>query len=136
MACELCEGTGGELLWQGEQLRVVHVSEPGYPGYCRVIWEAHVKEMTDLSEDDRVHFMQVVFAVEAVLREQLDPAKVNLASLGNAVPHLHWHVIPRYADDPHFPQPIWSTPRRPVTSERSAPATTALAGALAAALEQ
>jgi diadenosine tetraphosphate (Ap4A) HIT family hydrolase len=72
-----------------------------------VIWAAHVKEMTDLPEDARAHFMQVVFAVEAVLREVLRPHKLNLASLGNITPHLHWHVIPRFADDPHFPNPIW-----------------------------
>ena len=83
MQCELCSRTGGELLWQDSRLRVVYVEEPGYPGYCRVIWEAHVKEMTDLSEDERSHFMDVVFAVESVLREQLYPDKINLASLGN-----------------------------------------------------
>ena len=108
MACELCDTVGGELLWQGERLRIVYVNEPGYAGFCRVIWEAHVKEMTDLEDEDRAHLMDVVFAVESVLREQLDPLKVNLASLGNQVPHLHWHVIPRFADDPHFPNPIWS----------------------------
>ena len=107
MGCELCDTVGGELLWQGERLRIVHVREPGYPGYCRVVWEAHVKEMTDLEEDDRTHLMDVVFAVESVLREQLEPVKVNLASLGNHVPHLHWHIVPRFADDPHFPHPIW-----------------------------
>ena len=107
MACELCETVGGVLLWQGERLRIVHVSEPGYPGYCRVVWEAHVKEMTDLEDEDRAHLMDVVFAVESVLREQLEPLKLNLASLGNHVPHLHWHVVPRFADDPHFPHPIW-----------------------------
>jgi diadenosine tetraphosphate (Ap4A) HIT family hydrolase len=100
-----------------------------------VIWQAHVKEMTDLSEDDRLRFMEVVFAVESVLREQLAPAKINLASLGNVVPHLHWHVIPRYADDPHFPQPIWGPAQRvPALREREM-STAALAAALAAALE-
>ena len=107
MGCELCDTVGGELLWQGERLRVIHAIEPGYPGFCRVIWEAHVKEMTDLEDEDREHLMDVVFAVESVLREQLDPLKVNLASLGNHVPHLHWHVVPRFADDPHFPGPLW-----------------------------
>jgi diadenosine tetraphosphate (Ap4A) HIT family hydrolase len=133
--CELCTRTGGELLWQGPRCRVVYVEEPGYPGFCRVIWEAHVKEMTDLSEDDRLQLMEVVFAVESVLREQLEPVKINLASLGNVVPHLHWHVIPRYVDDPHFPQPIWSSPQRPVKTEEIYPTTAALAGAIASALE-
>ena len=135
MECELCERTGGELLWQGDRLRIVHVDEPGYPGYCRVIWQAHVKEMTDLSEDERSHMMEVVFAVESVLREQLAPTKVNLASLGNLVPHLHWHVIPRYPDDPHFPQPIWSKAQRPPGSGARETSTAALAGALRAALD-
>lgn len=135
MLCDLCEQTGGELLWQGEHCRVVYVEEPGYPGFCRVVWEAHVREMTDLSEEDRIRLMEVVFAVESVLREQLAPLKVNLASFGNAVPHLHWHVIPRYADDPHFPQPAWGKPLRPPNPARTHPNTAALAGALAAAFE-
>ena len=49
--------------------------------------------------------MNIVFAVEAALRALLAPHKMNLASLGNQVPHLHWHVVPRFADDSHFPQP-------------------------------
>jgi len=60
---------------------------------------------------------------------------MNLASLGNAVPHLHWHIVPRFGDDPHFPQPIWSTPRRPVASERSHPELSDLSDAIAAALD-
>jgi diadenosine tetraphosphate (Ap4A) HIT family hydrolase len=49
-----------------------------------------------------------VFRVEAALRICLQPEKVNLASLGNMTPHLHWHVIPRRSGDPTFPQPIWA----------------------------
>jgi len=113
MACELCETVGGELIWRDKACRVVVVDEPGYPGYCRAIWNAHVREMTDLPAADRVHFMAVVFAVEAALRERLRPEKINLASLGNVTPHLHWHVIPRFADDPHFPSPIWGNALRP-----------------------
>lgn len=113
MACDFCSGSGGRVLWQGARCRVVYVDEPGYPGFCRVIWNAHVKEMTDLDEPGRAHFLQTVFAVEAALRDLLSPDKINLACLGNVTPHLHWHVIPRYADDPHFPLPIWAAARRP-----------------------
>src|SRR5688572_12241211 len=102
MKCELCESAGGTLVWHDEQCRVVRIDEPGYPGFCRVIWGAHVAEMTDLSGGERNHFMRVVFALEEALRAQLRPVKINLASLGNVTPHLHWHVIPRFGDDPHF----------------------------------
>lgn len=107
MACELCDNDGGALIWRDARCRAVHVAEPGYPGYCRVIWNAHVAEMTALGATDRDHCMRVVFALEAALREQLRPDKINLASLGNFTPHLHWHVIPRFRDDPHFPNPVW-----------------------------
>ncbi len=63
--------------------------------------------MTDLDQVDRHELMAVVFAVEAVLRQLFSPDKINLASFGNMTPHLHWHVIPRWLDDPHFPEPIW-----------------------------
>lgn len=110
--CELCEGDGGELLWRDRQCRVVRVNESGYPGFCRVIWNRHVREMTDLDAGERARLMHVVFAVEAALRELLRPDKINLASLGNATPHLHWHVIPRFGGDPHFPNPIWGVKLR------------------------
>jgi diadenosine tetraphosphate (Ap4A) HIT family hydrolase len=56
--------------------------------------------------------MRVVFAVESALRELLKPDKINLASLGNMTPHVHWHVIPRFGNDPHFPQSVWSSRQR------------------------
>lgn len=119
MPCELCANTGGELLWQDNLCRVVLVAEPGYTGYCRVIWNTHVAEMTDLGAAERAHCLRVVLAVESVLRELLAPHKVNLASLGNFTPHLHWHVIPRFRDDPHFPQAIWGPRQRDATAARA-----------------
>ena len=112
MKCELCDQNGGELLWRDERCRVVLVDDPDYPGFCRVIWQSHVREMTDLSSADRAHFMSIVFVVEKTLREIMAPDKINLASLGNMTPHLHWHVIPRFVDDKHFPAPIWAAPAR------------------------
>jgi len=100
------------LLWQAPHCRTVLVHEPGYPGFCRVIWNAHVGEMTDLPERERELLMHAVFSVETALRELLQPHKINLASLGNVAPHLHWHVIPRFENDPHFPQPVWGQQQR------------------------
>jgi len=114
--CELCDQVGGTLLWQDASCRVVLVADADYPGFCRVIWQHHVKEMTDLSETERAHLMATVFAAEAAIREVMHPDKINLASLGNLTPHLHWHVIPRYSNDKHFPQPIWGMAQREGTS--------------------
>jgi len=110
--CSLCQPENETVLWRNDRCRVILVEDPDYPGYCRIIWGGHVKELTDLNEPDRAHMMTVLFATEEVLREVLHPDKVNLASLGNQVPHLHWHVIPRFADDAHFPDPVWAVRKR------------------------
>ena len=110
--CELCESAGGELLHQAAQFRVVLIDDDNYPGFCRVIWQDHVKEVTDLPELDRMLLMDVLWQVELVVREVMQPDKINLASFGNVVPHLHWHVIPRFTDDVHFPQPVWGQAQR------------------------
>jgi len=127
LACELCGGDGGRLLWRDAQLRVVAVDDADYPGFVRVIWNEHVREWTDLPGAARAHLLQVLAVVEQGVREVMQPHKVNLASLGNVTPHLHWHVIPRYADDAHFPQPIWGQRQRdpaagPLAQRRAAAA--------------
>ena len=110
--CDLCEQVGGELIWQNEQLRVVLVNEPLFAGFTRVIWQEHVAEMTDLAPEQRSQLMRTVCLVEQIQRDVLKPTKVNLASLGNMTPHLHWHVIPRWHDDRHFPEPVWGNVQR------------------------
>jgi diadenosine tetraphosphate (Ap4A) HIT family hydrolase len=61
--------------------------------------------------------MAAVVAVELALREQVQPTKINLAALGNMVPHLHWHVIARFDWDSHFPAPVWAAAVRPQNTE-------------------
>lgn len=110
--CALCAGRDLPAIWRDARLRVVSAADAGYPGFLRVIWHAHVPEMTDLEPAEREHCLLVVLAVERALRDTLRPDKINLASLGNQVPHLHWHVIPRFTDDAHFPESVWAARQR------------------------
>lgn len=114
--CELCTTAGGEPVWQGSLCRVVLIEEADYPGYCRVVLNRHEREMSDLPGEEQQEMMRVVFTVEAVLRRLIDPDKINLASLGNITPHVHWHVIPRWTKDRCFPNPIWGLAQRSDTS--------------------
>jgi diadenosine tetraphosphate (Ap4A) HIT family hydrolase len=109
--CTLCQTVGGELLWQNATLRVIDAQDALYPGFTRVVWNNHVAEMTDLAPSDRLTLMQVVWCVEATQRSVLLPDKINLAAFGNMVSHLHWHIVPRWRDDPHFPDPVWASLR-------------------------
>jgi len=113
MVCALCAENGGALVWRGERLRVIRAQEAGFPAFYRVVWNAHVAEFSDLTAADRVHCMEAVTLVEQALRQHLAPTKVNIAALGNMVPHLHWHVIARFDWDSHFPAPVWAAAQRP-----------------------
>ena len=108
-ACPLCEPKTETVLYQNEQLRVILVTDQALmPAYCRVIWQQHIAEMTDLSPAERLTLMDTVYFVESQMRHILQPQKINLASFGTMVPHQHWHVIARFSDDAYYPDSIWS----------------------------
>lgn len=135
-ACALCANDGGFVLWRSRWCRVVRVDDPHYPGFCRVIWNDHVREMSDLPPEFRSKLMRVVITVETVVRRLFNPDKINLASFGNVVPHLHWHIIPRWQDDRHFPEPVWGSVRREGLTQRPVVSDAELAQAVSEALAE
>ena len=116
-ACELCREAGGLPVADAARWRVVRVADEAFPAFYRVVWNAHAAEFTDLSPADRAECMEAVAAVEGALRDGLRPDKVNLASFGNVVAHLHWHVVARFAWDSHYPQPVWGSAQRPADAD-------------------
>ncbi len=122
-ACVLCENpapAGSVLVARDGLGRVLRVTDQkGFPAYYRWVAAAHVAEFTDLLPDQRMACMQTVSVIERTLIEQLAPTKINLASFGNWVPHLHWHVIARFDWDSHFPESIWG-PRQRDTADVAA----------------
>lgn len=136
--CDLCAGVGGVGVWQDLHWRVIRVADTGFPAFYRVVHQRHVAEFTDLDADVRRRCMELVAAVERVLRDALAPSKINLASLGNQTPHLHWHVIARFDWDSHFPQPVWGAAQRavdPAPAERFSLSLDRLDARVAAALQ-
>jgi len=114
----LCETPGGAVVFQGVGFRVVRAQEPGFPGFWRLIWTTHVPEFSDLDAADRHRCVDALVCIEQVMRSQLQPTKVNIASLGNIVPHLHWHLVARFDWDSHFPGSVWAGPQRPADPGR------------------
>lgn len=112
--CPLCRDAGGPLVWQDAQWRVIRVDDADFPAFYRVIAQAHVAEFSQLDAPQQRRCMALVAAVERTLIDRLAPTKINLAALGNMVPHLHWHVIARFDWDSHFPQAIWAPRQREV----------------------
>ncbi|MFZ5577811.1 MAG: HIT family protein [Pseudomonadota bacterium] len=117
-SCPLCRNEGEHVVWRGPAFRLIRAAEPLLPAFYRVVWNAHVAEFSDLSALDRLSCMDAVALAEQTLRATLQPDKINLASLGNVVPHLHWHVIARWGWDAFWPQSAWSAPPRPADEAR------------------
>ena len=118
--CPLCDEPGGRLVFQADKVRVIHAAEAGFPAFYRVVWTDHVAEWSDLAPADRALCMEAVAVVEQCLRDVLAPAKINLAALGNMVPHLHWHVIARFEWDAAWPGAVWGPAQRPVDTAGAA----------------
>ena len=98
--CVFCNSDGGEVVWRSELCRVVFAGEPDYPGFMRVVLNAHVKEMTDLAVSDRTEVMRVVFAVEAAIRQVMRPDKTSPGQRA-----VHGHDRPTRLERAAHPQP-------------------------------
>jgi diadenosine tetraphosphate (Ap4A) HIT family hydrolase len=84
----------------------------GYKGNCILIYDVeHVTSPDQLSEDEWAQFTRDLYTAVRALKSVCRPDHINVASLGNEIPHLHWHVIPRYKTDPRWGGPIWTIKR-------------------------
>ncbi|HEY3184569.1 MAG TPA: HIT family protein [Gaiellaceae bacterium] len=112
--CPMCaEGRPDELRY-GARIFAGRVSDAYLQragvqrGYTIVVWRGrHVAEPTELSQDEAARYWLEVVRVAWALEKHLEPVKMNYNLLGNQLPHLHTHVLPRYADDP---KPGWPFP--------------------------
>jgi diadenosine tetraphosphate (Ap4A) HIT family hydrolase len=81
-----------------------------FPGYCLLFAKQHLTELFDLDLKTRQGMMEEVTRTAAALAGLFKPDKINYELLGNMVPHIHWHLVPRFSSEPLWPRPIWSEP--------------------------
>ena len=115
MSCPMCRR------WQDEpDLRIAEFPhsyavlnrDQFFPGYSLLFTREHVTELFHLDPGVRSGLMEEVNQLAAALNRAFTPTKMNYELLGNMVPHIHWHLIPRHAGDPLWPRPIWSEPHQ------------------------
>jgi diadenosine tetraphosphate (Ap4A) HIT family hydrolase len=124
--CPMCaQGRPEETPW-GVRIQAGEVSDAYLQradvqrGYTVVVWRGrHVAEPTELDEAEAVRFWLELLRVGRALERHLRPVKLNYQLLGNELPHLHAHVVPRYADDPRpgWPFPFPDEERPPISGE-------------------
>ena len=82
-----------------------------YRGQCSLIFDLrHAARPDQLTADEWAAFCADLYVAQRAVVSVTRPDHVNIESLGNVVPHLHWHIIPRYVGDPRWGMPIWTTP--------------------------
>jgi diadenosine tetraphosphate (Ap4A) HIT family hydrolase len=86
-----------------------------FPGYALLFTKEHVTELFHLDLAVRSGLMEEVSRVARALYDTFSPAKINYELLGNMVPHIHWHIVPRFASEPLWPRPIWAEPHDELT---------------------
>lgn len=96
---------------------VTLADEQTYRGYCILYAKTHEEHMAALSFERQAHLWDDVARVADALTKEVTPLRLNYACLGNLLHHIHWHVIPRYAEDPEAQHPIWV---RPLSERRQA----------------
>ena len=110
--CGLCKAPTLPILWSGHNFRIVLVTDQNIKGYLRLELLEHVSEIHQLSQSIKHQMYSLLNIIEINLINIFNPDKINIASLGNKTPHIHWHIISRYKHDNFFPESIWSKPTR------------------------
>jgi diadenosine tetraphosphate (Ap4A) HIT family hydrolase len=88
-----------------------------YHGYCVLVSRLHATELSQLTAPDRRAFLDEMVLLARAIQECFTPDKLNYEMLGNQVPHLHWHLFPRWRSDPEAPQAVWLALARAEHSE-------------------
>jgi diadenosine tetraphosphate (Ap4A) HIT family hydrolase len=117
MDCSACarisriaEGRNPDFLATLSESHVTLADEQLYRGYCILLLKDHQDHLDALPLERQARLWDDVARVATAVRREFDPVRLNYACLGNLVTHVHWHVIPRYADDPEPQHPIWVRP--------------------------
>jgi diadenosine tetraphosphate (Ap4A) HIT family hydrolase len=114
--CPACQGA-----WPAADHRVADLgltvaslhADQFFPGWTVLVLKRHAVELFELNRAERAQLIEEVSAVARALAAAFRPVKVNYGLLGNLLPHIHWHVIPRLRDDPAPREPVWSVPHEP-----------------------
>jgi diadenosine tetraphosphate (Ap4A) HIT family hydrolase len=114
------------------------VKNQTYRGQCQLVFDLrHAARLDQLTADEYAAFNADLFLAQNAVARSVALDHMNVESLGNVVPHLHWHIVPRYVNDARWGMPVWTTPlsampdRRLEQDERAA-----LIDAIQAALRQ
>ena len=116
-SCQMCTKWNTEPELRIAELKQCYVllnRDQFFPGYTFVVAKEHVTELFHLDQEARATIIEEVASTAAALYKLFKPDKINYELLGNMVPHMHWHLVPRFRTDRLWPRPIWAEPHEEV----------------------
>ncbi len=97
-------------IWENESFYLEqHNSELPW---VKLFTKKRYKELSEIPQNLKLEMFEIIEKIEVVIIEVYNPTKVNIASFGNMLPHMHWHIIARFQNDPYFPKTTWEEPIR------------------------
>ena len=115
-ACVMCARVAGEgplFVADLPTSRVYFNEDQFFPGWVFVVLKRHAVELYELEPGERAALIEDVNRVARALHRVYEPEKMNYELLGNQVPHIHWHLVPRLAGDPEPRWPVWRVAHEP-----------------------
>jgi len=98
------------IVWENDTLRI-EKEKSEIPWY-KLFTKEPYREMSEVPAPIREEIYKVLDIVERELLSYYHPAKINIASFGNYLPHVHWHIMARFKNDSYFPEPMWGEKQR------------------------
>ncbi len=99
-----------EIVWENENF-FIQKHKSSLP-WVKLFTKESYKELSDIPFNLKIEMFGLIEDIEIALREFYNPDKINIASFGNMLPHMHWHIIARFENDPYFPKTPWEEPIR------------------------
>jgi diadenosine tetraphosphate (Ap4A) HIT family hydrolase len=98
------------IIYEEKELRIeTHESEIPW---LKIFTEIPHKEMSEVPWELQVRILEMLNIIEKEMLDFYKPTKINIASFGNYLPHLHWHIMARFEEDSYYPEPMWGTKQR------------------------
>ena len=98
------------IIYQNDFLRV-EIEESEVP-WLKVFTQEAYKEFSETPNEVKLEIFRVLDIIEKKMLSSFKPKKINIASFGNYVPHVHWHIMARFEEDSYFPEPMWGKKQR------------------------
>ncbi len=94
----------------------VEIEESEIP-WLKIFTQVERREFSECSSEEKSAIFSALDVIEKEMLSYYQPAKINIASFGNYMPLVHWHVMARFKEDSYFPEPMWGTKQREASLE-------------------